>query len=463
MRAVVPCLLTVLAAGHLAAAVAGVPEAPRPGPRPAAWFAWGNDAFGGETGDNTDDYRTNAFTLGIQHHGWVGSIDHAMLTDRTGAGLRSDQLSLALGHEWDGSYGLGDTWWLSGGLGLRSTSDWGGQWLQDRWHEMNGFVRYSLAEDATRTEGTAWTHGEWLLTGSRLGLPDLPWLRPGQLGLDLRAGGMVTSGGQTLGSVGASVALLGTDGHVLLGVTQELRGGTPPNGTAALTAHHEEGTWLSYGVGAGGWFFQGGWGLDHTATWGAVGWQWGRTPLRGAGQQATLEGVFALYQGYALGMQYRWQPDWLATATARHASTFVDYRFGRYPGPGWDGTDLVVMRQGIAGVDWEALRLGDDDVSLAPFLQAGGGLRQERVQSAGDGSRFPDQAALRAVAQGTIGLRLMFAVGAEHLPAYGLSLVYDAWQPLGSATAVNDATGDRGTYLQGGGALGVRFNARIAW
>lgn len=464
MRRAVTCLLLIAAATPAAAAVAGVPEAPRPGPRPALWFAWGNDAFGGETGDNHDDYRTNAFTLDVQHDGWVLGLDHAMLTDHSDSGgRRCDQATLALGRELAGSATAYDRWWIAGGLGARSTADWGGQWIQDRWHEANGFKRYSLPQDGRRQEGLAWAHGEWLLTGEPAGFPDLPYLRAGQLGLDLRASALATSGGERAGSFGASLALIGMDAHAMLGVSQELRSGERPNATAERTAQHERGTWLTYGAGAGGWFVTGGWALDGAATWGSIGWQWGREPARADGEVATLEGLFALYQGYALGVQYRWQPRWLAGLADGRLSCIADYRFGRYPGPVLDGSNQVVMRQGIAGLDWEPLRSEGSHVTLAAFTQAGAGLRDERVRAADADPRFPDQGAQRGVVQGTVGLRCLFAGGRQQVPAYGLSLVYDAWQPIGHATAENHGTGDHAEYLRGGGALGVRFNARVAW
>jgi hypothetical protein len=457
-------LLLILAAAPAMAAVAGVPEAPRPGPRPAVWFAWGNDAFGGETGDNTDDYRTNAFTLGVQHDGWVLGLDHGMLTDRRlGVERRSDQLSLALGREWTASASAYDRLWLAGGLGARATGDWGGQRLQDRWHQLNRFNRYSLAQDESAFEGTAWAHGEWLLTGEAAGVPDLPFLRPGQLGLDLRASGLLSSGGERIGSISASVALLGADAHALFGLTQELRGGTSPNATAERTAGHERGTWFTYGLGAGGWFVNGGWALSGAATWGAVGWQWGREPARTPTTVASLEGVFALYQGYALGMQYRWQPEWLGDLADRQLSCIADYRFGRLPGPDLAVDNQVVMRQGLLGLDWEPLRLGDAAFSLAPFVQAGAGVREERIKVTGALPGFPEQGAQRGVVQGSLGVRCLVASGLDHLPAYGFSLVYDLWQPLGGATASNPATGAHASYQHGGGAMGLRFSAQVAW
>lgn len=464
MRPVVPMLLMITSMAPAMAAVAGVPEAPRPGTRPAAWFAWGNDAFGGETGDNTDDYRTNAFTLGIQHAGWVVGLEHSMLTDRTaGVELRSDQLSLALGREWELAVSAYDRLWLAGGVGGRATGDYGGQQFQDRWHAMNNFRPYELGQDASALEGTLWGHGEWLFTGEPAGFPDLPFLRPGQLGLDLRASGLLTSGGEQVGSVSASIVLLGADAHVLVGLTQELRAGDSPNGTAQRTAGHEEGTWFTYGLGAGGWFVNGGWGLSSPATWGAVGWQWGRTPARTTTQVASLEGVFALYQGYALGMQYRWQPGWIGALSERQLSCIADYRFGRFPGQVYMHDNQMVMRQGLLGLDWEPLRIGDGAVSLAPFLQGGAGLREERIKITGDDPYFPGQAAQRTVLQGSIGLRCQFATGSELLPAYGFSLVYDAWLPLDDATATDPVTGDQLRYQQAGSAIGLRFNAMVAW
>jgi hypothetical protein len=464
MRPVVPILMMIATMAPAMAAVAGVPEAPRPGTRPAAWFAWGNDAFGGETGDNTDDYRTNSFTLGLQHAGWVVGLEHNMLTDRTaGVELRSDQLSLALGREWDLSISDFDRLWLAGGLGGRATGDFGGQQMQEYWHAMNNFRPYQLAQDERSLEGTVWGHGEWLFTGEAIGVPDLPFLRPGQLGLDLRGSGLLTSDGEQVGSVSASLVLLGADAHALFGLTRELRGGDSPNNTTQRTAEHEEGTWFTYGLGAGGWFVNGGWGLSNQATWGAIGWQWGRTPARSTTQVASLEGVFALYQGYALGMQYRWQPAWLGELSDHQLACIADYRFGRFPGQEYMQDNQMVMRQGLLGLDWEPLRVGGSTFSVAPFAQAGAGLREERITITGNAPYYPAQATQRTVLQGSIGLRCQFATGSERLPAYGFSLVYDAWQPLGDATATDPVTGDHLVYQQAGGALGLRFNAMVAW
>ncbi len=416
-------------------------------------------------GRNTDDFRTNSLTFGVQHQGWVVALDDAMLTNRNQpGGMRCDQITVSFGHEWQMSATRHDRLWLAAGIGGRVTDDVGGDQLQNHWHELNSFKKYSLPEDSSACEGQAWAHGEWLLTGAEAGIPDLPFLRPGQLGLDLRASGMVTTGGETLGNVGLNLVVLGVDGHAMVGVCQELRGGTPPNATAARVAERERGTCFTYGVGAGGWFFQGGWELGGPNTWGALGWQWGRESARRPVMVADLEGGFAVYQGYAFGFQYRWQPDWLAQATANQVSLFADYRFGRYPGPTWKSSNTVVLRQGLLGLDWAPWRFGGESWSVSPFAQGGAGIREERIRADGRNPAFPDQESQRLVLDGTLGLRFLFTLpgNAAFRPAYGFSVVYDAWKPIGEAQAVAK-NGTTATYQEAGGALGVRFNARVAW
>ena len=60
------CVISVVALGLAAAAVPGLPDAPRPGPLPTAWLNWANDTFDGEIGETADDLRTNAFAGGAR-------------------------------------------------------------------------------------------------------------------------------------------------------------------------------------------------------------------------------------------------------------------------------------------------------------------------------------------------------------------------------------------------------------
>jgi hypothetical protein len=90
-------------------------------------------------------------------------------------------------------------------------------------------------------------------------------------------------------------------------------------------------------------------------------------------------------------------------------------------------------------------------------------MREERITITGDNPYYPEEAAQRTVLQGSVGLRCQFATTSDLLPAYGFSLVYDAWLPLDDAAATDPVTGDVVHYQQGGGALGLRFNAMVAW
>jgi hypothetical protein len=51
--------------------------------------------------------------------------------------------------------------------------------------------------------------------------------------------------------------------------------------------------------------------------------------------------------------------------------------------------------------------------------------------------------------------------GGEVTARYGISLVYDHWQPFSEATAVNGT--DHETYQRPGGGFGIRLAATVAW
>ncbi len=449
------------------AAVPGIPEAPRPGTPPAVWVGWSNDSFGGEFGENTDDFRTNALTLGMNLERYLVAVDYSMLTDRyDDTPERTDQLTATLGYlVLDGvTAGPGAKAWLSAGGGLRLTGAMGGQEVQNAWHDALEFRRIELPDDAAAVEGVGYLHGEWMWTDvTPPGLVDLPYLRPGQMGVLLEATTLGTTGGEVLGEVGASLVLIGMDAHARIGVMQALAAGNGPNDTAQAVSENETGTWFTYGASAGGWYLEGGWNLSDEGTVGKIGWQWGRSQgRREPAQMAEVEGLLSVYQGYSLGVQYRWQPEWVTDLGGRQLALVADYRFGRYPGDGWYH-NTVVTRQPLVGLDYRFFESGPG-LSLSPFVTGCVGVREERVVADGANPTFGDDQAISPVVQGSVGIRVAFAPSTlkKNGPSYGFSLVYDHWLPLTGAEVTNDA-GDVGEYMEANGSLGVRLNARVAW
>ncbi len=453
-------------------AVAGVPEPPRPGPSPAVWIGWSNDSYGGEIGRNNDDHRTNSFNLGISwDDAWLIGVDHSMLTDRYGTARRTDQLTATVGRMFVGADLLspGDRGSIAVGAGVRLTGSYGGQTLQNRWHDTLQYERVQLPADTSRSEAVLWSSGQWLwLHGDDAGADAGSGVfTAGHFGVQVDGSGLLSSGGQALGQVGISAVVLGVDGSFRIGLAQAAHAGAAPNATAEAVAMSESGTLLTYGASAGGWYFEGSYDIQDRASMGKVGWMWGRRPARtAAGTISEMEGIFGIYQGYALGFQYRWQPEWLRDVDlfGERLTLLADYRFGRYPGPEWNH-NAVVTRQPLLGIDCE-LGARHDEFQCIPFVYAAAGVREERVRVDGSRARFPNQSAIRAVLQGGGGLRFTWGTRIPTSPdeaRYGISFVYDYWLPLGTATATNPATGDQDTYMKPTGSLGTRLTAAVAW
>lgn len=451
-------LLIIAATQPLNAAIAGVPEEPRPGTLPGAWVTWSNDSFGGELGQNTDDYRTNAVAGGLRlGDAWVVAFDYSMLTHLAdlGAEQRSDEMTITLGyrHEFVGSPRA----WVGAGAGLRVAGDLGGETMQNRWHDLWGYDPVEVPYEDGGSEGVAYLTGGWSY------LPELSLVDflDQRLGVHLSAAGLASSGGEFQGTASLQVAATGRDAAFWVGLRGQVNSGTTITDTAGYVADHEEGTWVTFGTSAGAWSFDGGTNLDTKATSGRIGFMWRRGQGDGPAQMAEIEGILGLYEGYALGLQYRWRPQWLDEISGGRAAMVLDYRFGQYPGVEWYGNNVVV-RQPLLGIDvaWAPPRGG---FQLTPFAYLAAGVREESVEVTLPDARFPEDDAIRAVIQGGVGLRCYWGTLplGERTARYGVSVVYDVWQPLGVATVDNGI--ETGTYQERNGAAGLRLASTVAW
>ena len=440
-------------------AIAGVPEEPRPGTLPGAWFVWGNDSFGGELGENTDDFRTNSFNGGLRlgEH-WVIAVDYSMLTHLDtlpGDELRSDELTMTLGYRHN--FTEIPRAWMAGGAGVRIAGDLGGENAQNAWHDLWGYERVAVNYEDRASAGVAYVAGGWAY------IPDLDFIDflNHRLGLHFSAAALGTTDGEYQGMASVLLAATGRDAAFWLGVRQQFNGGSSLSITAEAVAEHEDGTWLMFGTSAGAWFFEGGTDVHTKATVGRVGFMWQRGGAKAQTQLAEVEGILGLYEGYALGLQYRWRTDWLNDVSGHRAAFMIDYRFGQYPGVDWYGNNVVV-RQPLIGIDlaWVAPR---DGFQLTPFIYIGGGIREERVEITMPGSRFPTARAVRAVIQGGVGLRCQWGSlpRDERTARYGFSFVYDVWQPLSDASVSNGT--EIGYYQERNAAAGLRMAATVAW
>lgn len=451
--------------------VAGTPEPPRPGPLPAAWFGWSNDSFGGSIGRDMDDFRTNAFSLGLRWNQFVLVTDYSMLTDYRMPGasrLRSDELSTSLGYELipDGTPALGGKGWLAAGVGIRVHGDMAGDAIQNRWHDRIHNTRVDIDYAPQRgSEGLTYCAGTWQITN-----PDA-WTLPGigdiaahRTGFEVSGSLLGTSDGAVDAAAGISLVVVGVDGGVALGLRQEWHTGKRASQPARATAENESGTWVTLTSSVGGWYFSCGYNLDDRAGMGTIGWMWSRPPGRtDDAEVSVMEGIVGFYQGYSYGFQYRWHTAWLDQLTSDHLALIADYRFGQHPQQSWRDNGIVV-RQPLLGLDW-SFGEPQDGFQVIPFIYGGVGIREERVVINGLRPRFPMQKNITGVAQAGLGLRIFFGDKPTRTnPArYGLSMVYDGWLPFHRAEAENATGTDQARYQMSGHGFGLRLAAMAMW
>ena len=454
MRWLRPMALLFAIAG-LRAEIAGTPAPPRPGPIPDAWLGWSNDAFGGGIGDNTDDYRTSSFTGGLAlAERWLVAVDASFLTAKLGSPPgRSDELTATLG--WlaveGGARGPLPLPWLAFGAGVRVRGDLGGEQAQNRWHrhldvEQVDYLDYDdEGVDGVGYGLTGWTQalpGEW--HGDRLAI-------------DFDAAVLATTGGTVQGEAEMKLAILGRDGSIWFGGRALGTAGSASAPTARAVADHEEGLWLVYGAGIGGWFVDAGLNPVDRASVGRVGWMWGRRAIREPQSDGELSGDFGVYEGIALGVDLRWRPRWLAELPAgRLLRIAASYRFGR-TATAWEDSE-VVFRQGTAGLEFAPAT--GPGWAFEPYLRAGLGLREERVIDGGPQPRYRPESVITGVADATVGVRLLLPSQAE-MVRYGLGVALEGWLPFRSEPIANATESAR--YNEPAVAVGGTLTATVAW
>ena len=446
----------LLAVASLRAEIAGTPAPPRPGPIPDAWLGWSNDAFGGGIGDNTDDYRTSSFNGGLAlDERWLVAIDFSLLTAKEGTPPgRSDELTATLG--WlvveGGARGLQPMPWLALGAGVRMRGDLGGEDAQNRWHRHLDveLVDYLDYEDGG-VDGVGYAIAGW----TRL----LPGLWHGdRLALDMDAAVLGTTGGLVQGEADLKLTILGRDGSIWFGGRAlGTAGSSRTDPTARAVADHEDGLWLVYGAGIGGWFVDAGLNPVDRASLGRVGWMWGRRAGREPPLDGELSGDFGVYEGISLGVDLRWRPRWLTDLPAgRLLRIAASYRFGRTETK-WEDSE-VVFRQGTAGM--ELAPATGPGWAIEPFLRVGLGLREERVIDGGPQPRYREESAITGVLAGSAGVRILLPSRAERV-RYGLGMAVDGWLPFQSEPIANATQSAR--YNEEAVAAGATLTATVSW
>jgi hypothetical protein len=437
------------------AAVAGVPEDQRPGTLPTVWLGWSNDSFGGELGRNSDDYRTNAFYGGARiAQQWVVAVDLSMLTylQIPGQEIRADELTATVGYRHD--FADSPDSWIAGGVGFRHTGNLGGQNVQNEWHNVWDYDPVYVAYEDTDTAGVGYVAGGWAWR------PESHFFR-NRFGIFVNGAALATTAGELNSAVSANAALIGRDAAFWLGLRQNYNTGDTLSYSAEQATKHENGTWLTVGASAGAWFFEGGTSLTNGATQGRIGFLWDRSPANKPAQISDVEGILGLYEGYALGLQYRWRPTWLDELSHQRASLMLDYRFGQYPGVNWRGNNIL-FRQPVIGFDAVLFPMREG-FYLTPFTYAAVGIREEKVELTHTKARFPNDSAVRGVVQAGIGLRCFWGKlpGGQRTARYGVSLVYDYWMPWNDAVVSNGK--ETGIYQEANTAAGIRLATTVAW
>lgn len=186
-------------------------------------LTFSNDFLG--RGGSVDDFRTQQFIVsGRVADRWLATLDHSILTfDSDTAPGRTDQLALSLGYELIAPAAGSPIIAVAAGIGIRSSGDFAGERMQNGFHRLVGSGIETLPyTDVRGTDGTLWVTAEQYrhlrgrLPGSGGGWGAGYWIR---------AGSLLTSGGQWDSSAAAFLVASKRDLGFWIGLRRDWRHG----------------------------------------------------------------------------------------------------------------------------------------------------------------------------------------------------------------------------------------------
>ncbi|MDA3961117.1 MAG: hypothetical protein PF961_10030 [Planctomycetota bacterium] len=443
-----------------------MPTPPRPGPVPGYWASWANDAFGGEVGDNPDDYRTNALTMGFNKGKWIGAVDLSSLTDKQINEMRADELTLSIGRVLTESKDDTGDFLVAAGIGLRYSNDLGGGAIQNQWHEVIGFPRVELEYEDANTAGTAWVSSQWLWLSDVETFEDTVFSDGSRLGTSFDISALMSTEGELQADLNGNLVWAGHDGVVWAGLRQAMRGSKGLTTTAEIVGEAEQGAWFEYGFSLGAWYFQGGMQLDSSLSSGRIGWMFDRPPIHHRiGKDIFTAEVGGNLSSYGLGTVVRWQPYWmLRIDDERRASVYLDYRFGRVPETELDDASAR-YQQGSLGIDL-VMFPPRDGFQVNPFVYSGMGWRTEEIRHEGEQPNYDETEDDGFMLQGGAGVRMTFGDKPHHGRGvqYGLSTAYDLWTSFNESTApATDGSSDSIKLMDTRSAVSLRLLMAVGW
>jgi hypothetical protein len=446
----------------------GVPEPPTPAPLPTAWLAIQDDMFG-DAVLNTDDFRTGGAHVGLSLGGFVAIFDDSAFTSRGAQGFqpgRTDELTYTLGYALVDSEALDqaiNALLIIGGGG-RSYGDFDGQRIQNSIHEHFGFQRLYLPYDSEH--GTA---GVGYLYGRSQWLPwrHLPAPFPDAVGIQIEAAALATTRQEQEEYASLELVAFGTQGVGWLGVQYQRNAGTPPTTTAGIVANHENGFWLTAGLGRQpGLYVAASIDPSTRAIDGNIGVTIAPSPGAAEAEKIPAAEAFLFFpEGGSIGAQVRWQPVSFSDAGPLHHDLLIDYHFGSVPHYSWYN-DRVDEDQALIGYEPEFVHAvpGIPWLMTETFAYAAAGVRVERVHVLATPSRYPQSTGTSAVVQGGGGIRLGLDIGDDprrFINQIRLGCGYDAWIPV-VRHQVAGTTGS-GTYLKPGAAPVLSLGFNVMW
>ncbi len=477
-------MVLALAATQVSAAIAGLPEAPTPGPLPTYWLTVSNDNLGDGV-LNRDDFRTGAIAMGASwgqgRNHWAAAADSSVFTNRfrAGAPQRSDEITATLGYVMESERSNDASFHHLAiiGVGMRFDGDLGGGRLQDVLHKGTGYDEVKLPYDREHAaDPLAFVYGRSLFAAHSY--PAFTWLVPrGIWGISAAGAAMATAGGEQQLFAELDGVLIGKQGSTWFGARWRWNEGVQATPSAAVVAEHERGLWLVAGASngpfplpLGGYLTAGVNPRTHDAI-GSIGLLVRPHQYRWLGVER-VEHDFGYYSGAVIGFQYRWQPvplqdagpDWLRS-WLRH-EVMIDYRFGGAPHYGWQD-DKLLSDQLLVG---HAPTLTPPPlfgvVHLMPYVYGAGGIRAERIAVWGPNPRFPEHEATRGVIQMGFGLRVAPIVRSDTAALRSFNHLrvgagYDRWFPFANATVANGA--DRDRYQQVNWGIGGYLGMVMDW